>query len=165
MASAFRVVTTPTFEREFRKVSRGNAALIDALGELVATLCENLPQPKCPAANQEIGRLETWRRPMVYPPARISASRETLKEREARCFAAWSQGPDRTSQVGGQQSPRRQKDTSRPNPWKPGAGAEKTRGNEAQAWKVLPQLRCGHLRAIDRRLPMRRLGSELHLRP
>ena len=41
MAGAFRVVTTPAFEREFRKVSRGNAALIDALGELVATLSED----------------------------------------------------------------------------------------------------------------------------
>ena len=41
MAGAFRVVTTPAFEREFRKVSRGNAALVDALGELVATLSED----------------------------------------------------------------------------------------------------------------------------
>jgi mRNA-degrading endonuclease RelE of RelBE toxin-antitoxin system len=41
MAGAFRVITTPGFEREFRKVSRGNAVLIDALEELVATLTED----------------------------------------------------------------------------------------------------------------------------
>ncbi len=41
MAGAFRVITTPAFEREFRKASRGNAALNDALDELVATLAED----------------------------------------------------------------------------------------------------------------------------
>ncbi len=38
MAGAFRVISTPAFEREFRKASRGNAALIDALDELLASL-------------------------------------------------------------------------------------------------------------------------------
>jgi mRNA-degrading endonuclease RelE of RelBE toxin-antitoxin system len=41
MAGAFRVITTPAFEREFSKASRGNAALIDALDELVAILAED----------------------------------------------------------------------------------------------------------------------------
>ncbi|HEY1422531.1 MAG TPA: type II toxin-antitoxin system RelE/ParE family toxin [Candidatus Acidoferrum sp.] len=41
MAGSFRVVTTPAFEREFRKTSRGNAALIGALQDLVATLSED----------------------------------------------------------------------------------------------------------------------------
>jgi len=38
MAGKFRVVTTPAFEREFRKASKGNAALLDALEELLAFL-------------------------------------------------------------------------------------------------------------------------------
>ncbi len=38
MAGAFRVISTPAFEREFRKASRGNAVLIDALDELIAIL-------------------------------------------------------------------------------------------------------------------------------
>jgi mRNA-degrading endonuclease RelE of RelBE toxin-antitoxin system len=41
MAGAFCVITTPAFEREFRKASRGNAALNDALDELVAALAED----------------------------------------------------------------------------------------------------------------------------
>ena len=38
MNGAFRVVSTPSFEREFRKVSRGNVALVDALRGLIAIL-------------------------------------------------------------------------------------------------------------------------------
>ncbi len=41
MAGKFRVVTTPAFEREFRKASKGNAALLDALEELLAILRED----------------------------------------------------------------------------------------------------------------------------
>ncbi len=41
MAVKFRVVTTPAFEREFRKASKGNAALLDALEELLAILRED----------------------------------------------------------------------------------------------------------------------------
>jgi len=41
MAVKFRVVTTPAFEREFRKASKGNAALLDALEELLAMLRED----------------------------------------------------------------------------------------------------------------------------
>jgi mRNA-degrading endonuclease RelE of RelBE toxin-antitoxin system len=41
MNGAFRVVSTPAFEREFRRLSRGNAALIDALDELIAILTED----------------------------------------------------------------------------------------------------------------------------
>lgn len=41
MTDPFRVVTTPSFEREFRKVSKGNAALGKALEELVAILRED----------------------------------------------------------------------------------------------------------------------------
>ena len=41
MADAFSVLTTPAFEREFRKVSKGNPNLIDALEELIATLSED----------------------------------------------------------------------------------------------------------------------------
>jgi mRNA-degrading endonuclease RelE of RelBE toxin-antitoxin system len=38
MAGAFRVVTTPAFEQEFRKASKRNAELLDALEELLVTL-------------------------------------------------------------------------------------------------------------------------------
>ncbi len=41
MTGAFRVVTTPAFEREFRKVSRGNISLIGALEELALILEED----------------------------------------------------------------------------------------------------------------------------
>ena len=41
MAGAFHVVTTPAFEREFRRVSRGNAALVDALAGLLHILTED----------------------------------------------------------------------------------------------------------------------------
>jgi len=41
MDSAFRVVTTPSFEREFRKLSQRNAKLLHALEELVAVLTED----------------------------------------------------------------------------------------------------------------------------
>ena len=36
MNGSFRVVTTPSFEREFRKVSQRNANLLVALEELIA---------------------------------------------------------------------------------------------------------------------------------
>ena len=38
MAAQFQVLTTPSFEREFRKVSKGNAALINAVDELLTIL-------------------------------------------------------------------------------------------------------------------------------
>ena len=38
MAGAFRVLTTPTFEREFRKTSRGDPTLVLALEELLRIL-------------------------------------------------------------------------------------------------------------------------------
>ncbi|HEV2718247.1 MAG TPA: hypothetical protein VGU64_23480 [Terriglobales bacterium] len=38
MAGAFRVLTTPTFEREFRKTSRGDPTLVLALEELLGIL-------------------------------------------------------------------------------------------------------------------------------
>ncbi len=41
MNGTFRVVTTPAFEREFRKLSRGNAEIIDALEEPVAILSQD----------------------------------------------------------------------------------------------------------------------------
>ncbi len=41
MAGKFRVVTTPAFEREFRKASKGNTALLDAVEELLAILRED----------------------------------------------------------------------------------------------------------------------------
>lgn len=41
MAAAFRVVSTPAFEREFRKASRGKAELVEALEELIAILGED----------------------------------------------------------------------------------------------------------------------------
>lgn len=41
MNGAFRVVTTPAFEREFRKLSQGNNKLLDALEELIAVLSED----------------------------------------------------------------------------------------------------------------------------
>ncbi|HYL62197.1 MAG TPA: type II toxin-antitoxin system RelE/ParE family toxin [Candidatus Methylomirabilis sp.] len=41
MSGRFRVVTTPSFEREFRKISQRNAKLVDALEELIAVLAED----------------------------------------------------------------------------------------------------------------------------
>ena len=41
MPEPFRVLTTPAFERDFRKVSTGNPILINALEELIATLQED----------------------------------------------------------------------------------------------------------------------------
>jgi len=41
MNGAFRVVTTPSFEREFRKLSRGNAKLLDAFRDLIGVLSED----------------------------------------------------------------------------------------------------------------------------
>ena len=41
MNGTFRVVTTPSFEREFRKLSRGNNNLLDALEELIVILAED----------------------------------------------------------------------------------------------------------------------------
>jgi mRNA-degrading endonuclease YafQ of YafQ-DinJ toxin-antitoxin module len=41
MTSRFRVLTTPSFERDFRRTSKGNQVLANALEELVATLAED----------------------------------------------------------------------------------------------------------------------------
>lgn len=41
MPERFRVLTTPTFEREFRKISRGDSTLIRVLTELLAVLAED----------------------------------------------------------------------------------------------------------------------------
>ena len=41
MTSRFRVLTTPSFERDFRKTSKGNQVLVNALEELVAILAED----------------------------------------------------------------------------------------------------------------------------
>lgn len=41
MNGTFRVVTTPSFEHEFRKLSQRNAKLLDALEELIAILVED----------------------------------------------------------------------------------------------------------------------------
>jgi mRNA-degrading endonuclease RelE of RelBE toxin-antitoxin system len=41
MTSRFRVLTTPSFERDFRKTSKGNQTLVNALEELVAILAED----------------------------------------------------------------------------------------------------------------------------
>lgn len=38
MTPQFRVLTTPLFERDFRKTSKGNQVLADSLGELVTIL-------------------------------------------------------------------------------------------------------------------------------
>ena len=38
MAGHFRVVATPSFEREFRKVAKSNSAFLGALEELLAIL-------------------------------------------------------------------------------------------------------------------------------
>ena len=55
MAGAFRVVTTPAFEREFRKLSHGNATLIDALEGLIATF------PKIPTTGVASTKSRNWR--------------------------------------------------------------------------------------------------------
>jgi mRNA-degrading endonuclease RelE of RelBE toxin-antitoxin system len=38
MPAVFRVLTTPTFEREFRRTSRGDRTLVQALEELLGIL-------------------------------------------------------------------------------------------------------------------------------
>jgi mRNA-degrading endonuclease RelE of RelBE toxin-antitoxin system len=41
MPGSFRVLTTPAFEREFRKIASGNPALAAALDELIKILQED----------------------------------------------------------------------------------------------------------------------------
>jgi len=41
MDGGFRVASTPAFEREFRKTSRGNARLVAGLEELIAALARD----------------------------------------------------------------------------------------------------------------------------
>jgi mRNA-degrading endonuclease RelE of RelBE toxin-antitoxin system len=41
MARAFRVLTTPAFEREFKKISQGNPPLVRALEELLEILWQD----------------------------------------------------------------------------------------------------------------------------
>jgi mRNA-degrading endonuclease RelE of RelBE toxin-antitoxin system len=41
MISRFRVLATPSFERDFRKTSKGSQLLVNALEELVAVLAED----------------------------------------------------------------------------------------------------------------------------
>ena len=41
MNGSFRVVTTPSFEREFQKLIRGNKKLLDAFQELISVLTED----------------------------------------------------------------------------------------------------------------------------
>jgi len=40
-ANPFRVLSTPPFERDFRKISRGQLSLVEALSELQAILRED----------------------------------------------------------------------------------------------------------------------------
>jgi hypothetical protein len=47
MGDPFRVLTTPAFEREFRKASKENAALVEAFEELLGIL-------------QELGAWSVW---------------------------------------------------------------------------------------------------------
>ena len=54
MAGAFRVVTTPAFERAFRKMARGNTALTKALDELVGILTKD---PHNRSGQQQIKKL------------------------------------------------------------------------------------------------------------
>ena len=41
MTSRFRILTTPSFERDFRKTSKGNQVLVNALEGLMAILGED----------------------------------------------------------------------------------------------------------------------------
>jgi mRNA-degrading endonuclease RelE of RelBE toxin-antitoxin system len=41
MAASFRVLTTPSFDRDFRKTAKGNPALENALHELAAILAQD----------------------------------------------------------------------------------------------------------------------------
>jgi mRNA-degrading endonuclease RelE of RelBE toxin-antitoxin system len=41
MAASFRILTTPSFDRDFRKIAKGNPALESALHELATTLCQD----------------------------------------------------------------------------------------------------------------------------
>ena len=41
MTGQFRVLTTPAFERDFRKISKGDTALVKVLEELLAILRED----------------------------------------------------------------------------------------------------------------------------
>jgi mRNA-degrading endonuclease RelE of RelBE toxin-antitoxin system len=54
VAESFRVLTSPAFEREFRKISKGNPALIDAFEELLAILEED---PQNRTARHKIKKL------------------------------------------------------------------------------------------------------------
>jgi mRNA-degrading endonuclease RelE of RelBE toxin-antitoxin system len=41
MAAPFRVLTTPSFDRDFRQIAKGNSILVNALRELAAILGED----------------------------------------------------------------------------------------------------------------------------
>lgn len=41
MNPQFRVLTTPSFERDFRRTSKGNRVMVEALEELMAILAED----------------------------------------------------------------------------------------------------------------------------
>jgi mRNA-degrading endonuclease YafQ of YafQ-DinJ toxin-antitoxin module len=72
MTSQFRVLTTPTFERDFRKMSKGNPALAKALEELLAILAED---PHNRSGKHPIKKTrwpQVWRRAMANSLARIS---------------------------------------------------------------------------------------------
>jgi mRNA-degrading endonuclease RelE of RelBE toxin-antitoxin system len=55
MKGAFRVVTTPSFEREFRKLSRRNSKLQDVLEELISFLAQD---PHGRTGHQQIKKLQ-----------------------------------------------------------------------------------------------------------
>ena len=55
MNGTFRVVTTPSFEREFRKLSQRNTKLANASEELIAILAED---PHGRTGNYPIKKLE-----------------------------------------------------------------------------------------------------------
>ena len=64
MNGTFRVLTTPSFEREFRKLSQRNTMLMDALEELISILTRDPHGRTGLHPIKEVGRSEALR-PML----------------------------------------------------------------------------------------------------
>jgi len=97
VTESFRVLTSPAFEREFRKISKGNPALIEAFEELLAILQED---PQNRTARHKIKKLvglapgEGQWRPLERIPVKVRyfwpRCRVALVPAPSRSVLRWS---------------------------------------------------------------------------
>jgi len=93
MNGAFRVISTAAFEREFRKISRGDARLVQGLEELIAVLATDPHNRSGEHQIKKICRAKDRNRPMANSLARVSAP---LRHRWKRSGAAFLPAPQRS---------------------------------------------------------------------